>query len=69
VAEADVPDALRILWQHLYGALLSLFETVDRDTLARRTAVAAELPAPPARPGLESVGMEIVVDGILTRFR
>jgi AcrR family transcriptional regulator len=69
VPEADVPDALRILWDHLYGTLLGQFETFDQNTLARRTAVAAELPAPPARPGLVTVGMEIVVDGVLARFR
>lgn len=69
VPAADVPDAVRILWDHLFGVLVGQFETLDRDTLAHRTAVAAELPAPPARPGLVTVGMEIVVDGILARFR
>ncbi|GAB1510229.1 TetR family transcriptional regulator [Actinophytocola sp. KF-1] len=69
VPEEDVPDASRILWEHLYGAVLGRFEKVDADTFANRTAAAAELPVPPARPGLAELGLEIVVDGILARFR
>jgi AcrR family transcriptional regulator len=69
VAEEDVPDASRILWEHLYGAVLGGFEDPDRDTFANRAAAAADLPVPPARPGLAALGLEIVVDGILARFR
>ena len=69
VPEADVPDASRILWTHLYGAVVGRFERSDRDTFALRAAAAADLPVPPARPGLVTLGLEIVVDGILHRFR
>jgi AcrR family transcriptional regulator len=69
VPEDDIPDASRILWEHLYGAVLGRFESLDRDTFARRAAAAADLPVPPARPGLAELGLEIVVDGILGRFR
>lgn len=69
IPEEDVPDASRILWEHLYGAVLGRFEQSDRSTFANRAAAAAELPVPPARPGLVELGLEIVVDGILTRFR
>ncbi|MFC4851967.1 TetR family transcriptional regulator [Actinophytocola glycyrrhizae] len=68
VAEADVPDASRILWEHVYGAVLGRFETADRDTFAVRTAVAADLPVPPARAGLATLGLEIVVDGLIRHF-
>jgi AcrR family transcriptional regulator len=69
VAEADIPDAIRILWEHVYGAVLGRFDTIDSDTFANRTALAAALPVPPARAGLVTLGFEIVVDGLLTHFR
>jgi hypothetical protein len=69
VPEEDIPDASRILWEHVYGAVLGRFEAFDRDTFAHRAAAAADLPVPPARPGLATLGLEIVVDGILARFR
>lgn len=68
VPEADIPDVSRILWEHLYGAVLGRFERADRDTFARRAAAAADLPVPPARRGLATLGLEIVVDGLLARF-
>ena len=68
VAEADIPDVSRILWEHLYGAVLGRFERADRDTFARRAAEAADLPVPPARRGLATLGLEIVVDGLIARF-
>lgn len=66
---ADIPDATRILWEHVYGAVLGRFDKFDRDTFANRAAIAADLPVPPARPGLSALGFEIVVDGLLTHFR
>lgn len=69
IPAADIPDVSRILWEHLYGAVLGRFERADRDTFARRAAMAADLPVPPARRGLATLGFEIVVDGLLTRFR
>lgn len=68
VPEADVPDVSRIVWEHLYGAVLGRFEKFDGETFANRTAAAADLPIPPARPGLAVLGLEIVVDGLLARF-
>jgi len=68
VPETDIPDASRILWEHLYGAVLGRFDRVDRDTFANRAAVAADLPVPPPRPGLAKLGFEIIVDGLLARF-
>lgn len=68
VPEADVADASRILWEQLYGALLSGFANPDQ-SFADRTAEAAELPVSAARAGLASLGFEIVLDGILARFR
>jgi AcrR family transcriptional regulator len=68
VPEADIPDVTRILWEHVYGAVLGRFSTFDADTFANRAAIAADLPVPPARPGLATLGLEIVVDGLLTRF-
>jgi AcrR family transcriptional regulator len=69
IPEADIPDVSRILWEHLYGAVLGRFERAERDTFARRAAAAADLPVPPARRGLATLGFEIVVDGLLARFR
>lgn len=68
VPEPDIPDASRILWQHVYGVVLGRFDKFDRDTFANRAAAAADLPVEPARPGLATMGLEIVVDGILRRF-
>ena len=69
VPEEDIPDASRILWEHLYGAVLRQFEKFDQETFAHRAAAASDLPMPPARPGLAVLGLEIVLDGILTHFR
>lgn len=66
--EADIPDASRILWEHVYGTVLGRYDTFDRDTFANRAAAAADLPVLPARSGLSTLGLEIVVDGILRRF-
>jgi AcrR family transcriptional regulator len=68
IPEADIPDVSRILWEHLYGAVLGRFDRADRDTFAQRAAAAADLPVPPARRGLATLGLEIVVDGLLSRF-
>ena len=68
VPEADIPDVSRIVWEHIYGAVLGRFDKFDGDTFANRTAAAADLPVRPARPGLSTLGLEILVDGLLARF-
>jgi AcrR family transcriptional regulator len=68
VPAADVPDVSRVVWEHVYGAVLGRFDRFDDDTFALRTAAAADLPVQPARPGLATLGLEIVVDGLLARF-
>jgi hypothetical protein len=68
VPEADIPDVSRIVWEHIYGAVLGRFDKFDGDTFANRAAAAADLPVLPARPGLATLGLEILVDGLLVRF-
>jgi AcrR family transcriptional regulator len=68
VPEADIPEVSRIVWEHIYGAVLGRFDAVDHDTFANRTAVAEDLPVPATRPGLAMLGLEILVDGLLARF-
>ena len=66
---AGVPDealghANRILWGHVYGAVLN---QSPPDTFARRVATSADLP-PPTGPARSTLGIEIVVDGLLAHL-
>jgi AcrR family transcriptional regulator len=67
--EAGVPDvavghANRILWGHVYGAVLN---QAPRDTFARRVATSADLP-PPTGPTFSMLGIEIIIDGLLAHL-
>ncbi len=69
VAEADVPDAARIVWELVYGSVLGQVGD-DRfpDTFAVRVASAADLPVPPPARNRFALALEIVVDGLLARL-
>jgi AcrR family transcriptional regulator len=67
--KAGVPDeavghANRILWGHVYGAVLN---QSPEDTFARRVATSVDLP-PPTGPTLSTLGIEIIVDGLLAHL-
>jgi AcrR family transcriptional regulator len=67
--EAGVPDeavghANRILWGHVYGTVLN---QSPAGTFARRVATSADLP-PPTGPTRSTLGIEIVVDGLLAHL-
>lgn len=67
--KAGVPDesvghANRILWGHVYGAVLN---QAPADTFARRVATSVDLP-PPTGPTHSTLGIEIVIDGLLTHL-
>lgn len=67
--QAGVPeDALghanRILWGHVYGAVLN---QSPADTFARRVATSVDLP-PPTGPTRSTLGIEIVIDGLLAHL-
>jgi AcrR family transcriptional regulator len=67
--EAGVPDdavghANRVLWGHVYGAVLN---QSPAGTFARRVATSVDLPAPTG-PTRSLLGIEIVVDGLLARL-
>jgi AcrR family transcriptional regulator len=66
---AGVPDdalghANRILWGHVYGAVLN---QAPPDTFARRVATSVDLP-PPTGPAVPTLGIEIIVDGLLNHL-
>jgi AcrR family transcriptional regulator len=67
--KAGVPDesvghANRILWGHVYGAVLN---QSPPDSFARRVATSIDLPAPTG-PTRSTLGIEIVVDGLLAHL-
>ncbi|HEX6358845.1 TetR family transcriptional regulator [Actinophytocola sp.] len=67
--KAGVPDealghANRILWGHVYGAVLN---QAPAGTFARRVATSADLPAPTG-PTRSTLGIEIIVDGLLAHL-
>jgi AcrR family transcriptional regulator len=67
--KAGVPDeavghANRILWGHVYGAVLN---QAPPGTFARRVATSADLP-PPTGPSRSTLGIEIIVDGLLAHL-
>ena len=67
--KAGVPDeavghANRILWGHVYGAVLN---QSPADSFARRVATSVDLP-PPTGPTLSTLGIQIVIDGLLTHL-
>ncbi len=64
VPEEAVGHANRILWGHVYGAVLN---QSPAGTFARRVAASVDLP-PPTGPTRSTLGIEIVVDGLLTHL-
>jgi AcrR family transcriptional regulator len=66
VPDSEVACAARIIWQQVYGAVLGEF---GGDTFAVRVATAANLPLTPAGRDRVALGLEIVVDGLLTHLR
>lgn len=67
--KAGVPDsslghANRILWGHVYGAVLN---QSPADTFARRVATSVDFP-PPTGPTRSTLGIEIVIDGLLAHL-
>jgi AcrR family transcriptional regulator len=64
VPEADVGAAIGILWEHVYGAVLG---QVGDDTFAARVVRSADLGVPRESPDRATIGIEIVVDGLLAR--
>ncbi|TDV43613.1 hypothetical protein CLV71_11575 [Actinophytocola oryzae] len=67
--KAGVPDesvghANRILWGHVYGTVLNQSAA---GTFARRVAMSVDLP-PPTGPTRSTLGIEIVVDGLLAHL-
>jgi AcrR family transcriptional regulator len=67
--KAGVPDesvghANRILWGHVYGEVLN---QSPPDSFARRVATSIDLP-PPTGPTRSTLGIEIVVDGLLAHL-
>ena len=64
VPEEAVGHANRILWGHVYGAVLN---KAPEDTFARRVATSADLP-PPIGPSRSTLGIEIIIDGLLANL-
>jgi hypothetical protein len=64
VPQDAVGHANRILWGHVYGAVLN---QSPPDTFARRVATSAHLP-PPTGPTRSTLGIEIIIDGLLTHL-
>ncbi|MFL6122819.1 TetR/AcrR family transcriptional regulator [Actinophytocola sp.] len=64
VPQESLGHANRILWGHVYGAVLN---QSPPDTFARRVATSANLPAPTG-PARSTLGIEIVVDGLLAHL-
>jgi AcrR family transcriptional regulator len=64
VSDEAVGHANRILWGHVYGAVLN---QSPEDTFARRVATSVDLP-PPTGPTLSTLGIEIIVDGLLAHL-
>jgi AcrR family transcriptional regulator len=67
--KAGVPDetvghANRVLWGHVYGAVLN---QAPEDTFARRVATSVDLP-PPTGPTFSALGIEIIIDGLLAHL-
>jgi AcrR family transcriptional regulator len=67
--KAGVPDsslghANRILWGHVYGAVLN---QSPAGTFARRVATSVDFP-PPTGPARSTLGIEIVIDGLLAHL-
>lgn len=67
--KAGVPDdavghANRILWGHVYGAVLN---QSPAGTFARRVATSVDLPAPTG-PTRSTLGIEIIIDGLLAHL-
>jgi AcrR family transcriptional regulator len=64
VPAAEVGAATGILWEHVYGAVLG---QVGDDTFAARVVESADLGVPPDGPDRATIGIEILVDGLLAR--
>jgi AcrR family transcriptional regulator len=67
--KAGVPDevvgnANRILWGHVYGAVLN---QSPAGTFARRVATSVDLP-PPTGPTRSTLSIEIIIDGLLAHL-
>ncbi len=65
VPPADVAPAGRILWEHLFGAILGQGRA---ETFARQVVRSAALGGEPASADRTALGLEIVVDGLLAHF-
>ena len=65
VSSADVASAGRVLWEHIYGAVLGQGRS---DTFARQLVRSSDLGAEPVSADRTAVGIEIVVDGLLDRL-
>jgi AcrR family transcriptional regulator len=64
VPQDAVGHANRLLWSHVYGTVLN---QSPAGTFARRVATSVDLP-PPTGPTRSTLGIEIVVDGLLSRL-
>lgn len=65
VPSDEVARAGRILWEHLYGAILGHGRA---DTFARQVVRSANLGAEPTSADRTALGLELVVDGLLAHF-
>jgi AcrR family transcriptional regulator len=64
VPEESLGHANRILWGHVYGAVLN---QSPPGTFARRVATSVDFP-PPTGPTLSTLSIEIIVDGLLAHL-
>jgi AcrR family transcriptional regulator len=64
VPEDALGHANRILWGHVYGAVLN---QAPPNTFARRVATSVDLP-PPTGPTRSTLGIEIIIDGLLAHL-
>jgi AcrR family transcriptional regulator len=66
VPAEEVASAGRVLWEHLYGAVLGQGRS---NTFARQLVRSSDLGAEPVSADRSALGIEIVVDGLLDRLR
>jgi AcrR family transcriptional regulator len=64
VPEESLGHANRVLWGHVYGAVLN---QSPAGTFARRVATSVDFP-PPTGPTRSTLGIEIIIDGLLAHL-